>query len=366
MGQVSWPDYPDTLSKRKTGQSWRHDWVNRQFITTEEAMPQYKTFESGLDFIERNYTEDQWFLQIEAFDPHEPFYTQNEYKKLYPDDYHGKNLDWPDYGINQYGDAATKHVRYEYAALLSMCDRYLGKVLDMMDKYDLWKDTMLIVNTDHGFMLGEKEWMGKNIQPMYEELIHTPFFIYDPRNPIQGERRQQLAQTVDIVPTLAEFFQIAPPEFMDGHSLTPIIQHDTAVRDYALFGIFGGHICITDGRYVYMRSCKNQENGPLYEYTSMPCHMDRPFSLEEMTQAELCDKKEFPFMKGCGVFKIPAKTFVQPYRFGTLLFDLANDPEQKHPIHDEQVEARLCQQMKQMMLENQAPKEQFERIGLSS
>ena len=30
-------------------------------------------------------------------------------------------------------------------------------------------------------------------------------------NPIQGERRQQLAQTVDIVPTLAEFFQIAPP-----------------------------------------------------------------------------------------------------------------------------------------------------------
>lgn len=207
MGQVSWPDYPDTLSKRKTGQSWRHDWVNRQFITTEEAMPQYKTFESGLDFIERNHTEDQWFLQIEAFDPHEPFYTQNEYKKLYPDDYHGKNLDWPDYGINQYGDAATKHVRYEYAALLSMCDRYLGKVLDMMDKYDLWKDTMLIVNTDHGFMLGEKEWMGKNIQPMYEELIHTPFFIYDPRNPIQGERRQQLAQTVDIVPTLAEFFQ---------------------------------------------------------------------------------------------------------------------------------------------------------------
>ena len=49
---------------------------------------------------------------------------------------------------------------------MSMCDHYLGKVLDMMDRYDLWKDTMLIVNTDHGFMLGEKEWMGKNVQPM--------------------------------------------------------------------------------------------------------------------------------------------------------------------------------------------------------
>ena len=96
--------------------------------------------------------EDNWFLQIEAFDPHEPFYTQKEYKRLYPDDYHGKNLDWPDYGKNEYGKEATKHVRYEYAALLSMCDRYLGRVLDMMDHYDMWKDTMLIVNTDYGFM----------------------------------------------------------------------------------------------------------------------------------------------------------------------------------------------------------------------
>lgn len=50
MGQVAWPDYPDTLSRRKNTQSWRHDWVNRQFITTETAMPQCKTFTSGLDF----------------------------------------------------------------------------------------------------------------------------------------------------------------------------------------------------------------------------------------------------------------------------------------------------------------------------
>ncbi len=91
MGQVAWPDYPDTLSRRKNTQSWRHDWVNRQFITTETAMPQCKTFTNGLDFIERNHNDDLWFLQIEAFDPHEPFYTQNEYKKLYPDNYHRKN-----------------------------------------------------------------------------------------------------------------------------------------------------------------------------------------------------------------------------------------------------------------------------------
>ena len=52
-------------------------------------------------------------------------------------------------------------MRYEYAALVSMCDAHLGKVLDLMDELDLWEDTMLIVCTDHGFLLGEHDWWAK-------------------------------------------------------------------------------------------------------------------------------------------------------------------------------------------------------------
>ena len=209
-GQAAWPEVPETLSSRKDTQNWRHDWINREFLKTEKDMPQKKTFDCGLDFIRRNAGEDRWFLQIEAFDPHEPFYTQQAYKELYPDDYHGPNMDWPDYGENRYGEEVTRHIRYEYAALLSMCDHSLGKLLDLMDELDMWKDTMLIVNTDHGFMLGEKGWMGKNVQPVFEEISHIPFFIYDPRFPeCRNQRRNALAQTVDIVPTLADFFRIA-------------------------------------------------------------------------------------------------------------------------------------------------------------
>ena len=53
-----------------------------------------------------------------------------------------------------------------------MCDTYLGKVLDAMDELDLWKDTLLIVNTDHGFLLGEHDWWAKVAQPFYEEVAH--------------------------------------------------------------------------------------------------------------------------------------------------------------------------------------------------
>ena len=41
------------------------------------------------------------------------------------------------------------------------CDESLGRVLDLMDKHDMWKDTLLIVCTDHGFLLGEHGWWAK-------------------------------------------------------------------------------------------------------------------------------------------------------------------------------------------------------------
>lgn len=356
------PKWPQTLSRRAGSQNWRHDWINREFLQREEDMPQAKVFASGLDFISRNANEDGWFLQIEAFDPHEPFYTQQSYKDLYSDDYHGKNLDWPDYGKNRYGKDATKHVRREYAALLSMCDHYLGKVLDLMDSLDLWKDTMLIVNTDHGFMLGEKEWMGKNVQPFYNELVHLPFFIHVPGVSVDGTRCKALAQSVDIVPTIAEYFKIDPPRFMDGKSLYPALISDAQIREYALFGIFGGSVNITDGRYVYMHAPIAPQNRPLYEYTLMPMHMNAPFQVKELTHLSLTN--EFSFTQLSQVMKIPASSHFNAYWYGTMLFDLASDPLQEHCIRNDSIELRLLEVMRGMMHQNEAPLEQYERLGI--
>lgn len=359
--QAALPVIPKSVSRR-SGTLWNHDWINRQYMQTEEDMPQVHTFANGLGFIETNREQDNWFLQIEAFDPHEPFYSQQEYKKLYPHDYHGDHFDWPDYGENHYTKEETLHARMEYAALMSMCDRYLGKLLDVMDEKDMWKDTMLIVNTDHGFMLGEKEWMGKNIQPQYDELIHIPFFIHDPRNPFPGQRRQALAQTVDIAPTLAEYFGIEPPQFMDGRSLTPVIREDRPVREGALFGIFGSHINVTDGRYVYMLAPKDASNQPICDYTLMPMHMSSPFRIEELTDMSLT--KEFAFTRGANVMKIPTSVNSRSFEQGTRLYDLESDPEQSSPIQNKETEDRMRRLMGQLMQRNEAPKEQYERVGL--
>jgi arylsulfatase A-like enzyme len=361
-GHVADPEIPESL-KTTRGAMWRQDWINRTYMTREEDQPQTLTFDAGLEFIATNRTEDNWFVQIETFDPHEPFFSQQSYKDLYKHDYDGPQYDWPDYRMVLETPEQVEHVRREYAALLSMCDRSLGRVLDAMDEHGLWDDTMLIVCTDHGFLLGEKGWWAKNVQPWYDETIHTPLFIWDPRSRRQGERRNALVQTIDLGPTLLEYFGVDRTDDMMGVPLRATVADDTPVREAGIFGAFGGHVSVTDGRYVYMRTCADPANEPLSEHTLMPTHMRDLFSVEELRHAELVPGGTYAFTKGAPLLKTPGFA-VSPARFGTLLFDLETDPEQENPLIDDELELRMAGLLVEVMRAADAPGEQYQRLGL--
>ncbi len=355
VGEVEIPEH--------YGCFWRQDAVNRKYITCEEQQPQAKVFELGFEFLDTNRDTDNWFLHLETFDPHEPFYSMQKYKDLYPHEYNDKHFDWPPYDRVSEPKEAIEHCRLEYAALLSMCDEYLGKLLDYMDKHDMWRDTMLIVNTDHGYLLNEHDLWAKCLHPFYEEISHTPFFVYDPRLKVVGERRDALVQTIDIAPTLLEFFDVERPNEMQGVPLKDVITDNKPVRDGALFGIHGGHVNVTDGRYVYMRG-PVEGNKPLFNYTQMPTHMRSLFSLEEMRTMQWSEP--FSFTKGTPLMKIIPSGYSRQtlLDMSTKLYDLANDPKQENPIEDKAIEDRMCQLMVDLMKENDAPKEQFVRLGL--
>ncbi|MBN9387538.1 MAG: sulfatase [Chloroflexi bacterium] len=360
-GHVADPEIPDGLKKQR-GEMYRQDWINRSYMKKEEAMPQAQVFGLGAEFIRTNRAQDNWFLQIETFDPHEPFFTQPEYKKLYPHNYTGPHYDWPDYAPVTETPEQVEHVRYEYAALLSMCDHYLGTVIDLMDELNMWDDTLLIVSTDHGFLLGEHDWWAKAVQPWYQEIAHIPLFVWDPRSRKQGERRQSLAQWIDFAPTLLEYFNVPIPETMQGTSLKDKVNDDKPGRPAGLFGIHGGHVNITDGRYVYMRAPVEAANNPLFEYTLMPNHMRNRFGVEELQNLALAEP--FNFTRGMRPLKIESRGMRSAHSFGTMLFDLDNDPKQDNPIIDDEVERRMIGLMVEWMKWNDAPAEQFERLGL--
>ena len=362
-GKVKDPEIPEHVMNMRTGnEHWRQDWVNRRYMQKEEDMPQAKTFKLGLEFLENNHLEDNWFLHLETFDPHEPFYVPQKYKDLYEDDYNGPHFDWPNYSVVTESPEAVEHCRKEYAASVSMCDNYLGKVLDFMDKNDMWKDTLLIVTTDHGFLLSEKGWWGKMIQPVYNEIVQIPLFIWDPRSGKKNENRSALVQTTDLAPTILEFFNIKRPKDMQGYVLKEAIDSDVKARDAALFGVHGAHVNITDGQYIYMRSPINPMNKPLYNYTLMPTLMRGFFSINQIKTIELAEP--FDFTKGCKTMRFNARAWITPYIYGSSLFDLQNDPTQEYPIFDSEIEKRMIKLMIKEMKKNDAPLEQYERLGI--
>jgi len=94
----------------------------------------------------------------------------------------------------------------------------------------------------------------------------------------------------------------------------------------------------------------------------MPTHIRTPFSVEELKTAELV--KPFAFTKGCPVLKIRGKPWAVPQPCETFLFDVERDPQQRTPLQDRAIESAMIQYLLWLMRQNDAPLEQFSRLGL--
>ncbi|AJY47874.1 sulfatase [Martelella endophytica] len=322
--------------------------VNRDFILKEEDFPAYQCFEKAFAFLDENRDADNWMLQLECFDPHEPFFAPKRFRDKVPTDYDGPILDWPQYVAVTESPEEIAEVRANYAALVAMCDEYLGKLLDYFDEHDLWKDTSLILTTDHGFLLSEHDWWGKNVTPYYEEIAHIPLIMHHPDlADRQGTRVYALTQTPDLMPTMLDVFsQPIPPE-TTGLSLFERMAGRPGDRE-VIFGMFGGPIGVTDGDYSYFLYPPDLGDESLREYTIMPTHLKSLFGIDELRTATMHPPMDFT--KGVPVFSIAALTSARrppgEYRkaftgFETALYDLRQDPEQQQPIRDQAVEARL-------------------------
>jgi arylsulfatase A-like enzyme len=341
--------------------------INREFIREEKDFPSVQCFAHAFDFLDANRSADDWFLQVETFDPHEPFFAPDRFKEPYKTGWNGPIRDWPRYGrVDELPEEADE-LRANYYAVVALCDELLGRLLDYFDEHDLWKDTALVVTTDHGFLLGEHDFWAKLRMNIYEEIAHIPLMIHDPRRP-GAERIGRITQSIDFAATFLELFGMEVPPECQGPSLL-----GEGAREAAIFGYFGGAVNVTDGRFTYHRFPADLRDQELYQYTLMPTHMASFFSVEELSDATLAPP--FSWTKKVPLLKVPLDERSPMYsthgpgaclESETRLFDTVADPGQLRHLDDLALEDEMVAHMVRAMRENEAPPEAFARLGLSA
>jgi arylsulfatase A-like enzyme len=115
-----------------------------------------------------------------------------------------------------------KYQRYmqDYLATVQAVDDSVGKVLALLDKAGLARNTLVIYTSDQGFFLGDHGLFDKRF--MYEESIRMPFLIRWPARIKPGTKSDAMALNIDFAPTFLEAAGLAPPADMQGRSLVPL------------------------------------------------------------------------------------------------------------------------------------------------
>lgn len=357
---------PETRSKRMGRQNWH----NRLKQQNEEDFSGPKTIQSAIEWLDTNgKSQSDWFLQVELFDPHEPFYCTQKYRGLYGDTWDGPLYDWPAY--EEVGDdpAAIEHIKKCYAGLLTMTDHWIGKLLDKLDEQNIADDLMIVFTTDHGTLLAEHRYWMKNFMPVYNEIVRIPLIVCLPGGERAGTRVEQLTQTIDVMPTFLDYHDCALPPHVQGKSLRGAI-NGQPIHDDIIFGYFGMATNITDGRFVYMRNPVNADGGPLHAYTAMPVG-----GLNSWYPRDLYERMEmgryFGHTYNLPLYKIPQKGKIPQshadeasYHARHQLFDIVADPQQLLPLDDAAREAHFAERLRQQLQACEAPVEQYLRLGL--
>jgi arylsulfatase A-like enzyme len=183
----------------------------KDFQGEEDFFPA-KVMSGAVRWLKENNRRGPFFLQVESFDVHEPFDVPEPYASMYGEAAGREKFTvWPPYQdteqlvrfIANTTPEELKFIRSQYLGKLTMVDRWFGELLNELDQLSLWKDTMVIVTTDHGHDLGERGTFGKQY-PHYDSHANIPLFIWHPEHPGNGQAVSALTQTVDLFATVLE------------------------------------------------------------------------------------------------------------------------------------------------------------------
>jgi arylsulfatase A-like enzyme len=212
-----------------------------KLLATENERPADLSISTFLtnEFLQwRESRAESWFAHLSYFRPHPPYSAAGEFSTMYDP----ADVDLPiapaetRHPLHEYlltsatnaapsDEAKLRRMRSQYYGMISEVDSQLGRIWDALKKSGEWENTMIVIASDHGEMLGDhglREKVG-----YWEESHHIVGIVRDPVIAAShGKVVEQFTENVDILPTICDYIGAEIPTQCNGRSLYPLLSGD--------------------------------------------------------------------------------------------------------------------------------------------
>ena len=245
-----------------------------------------------------------WFIGAGFHRPHDPFVVAKKYVAQFPVDSLTLHRDPADASplfkqslaggatgeaFQQFDDRDRMDFLTHYYAGVTQTDAQVGRLMDAMDRLNLWEKTVVIFVGDHGYHLGERGWWNKNT--LFERSCRAPFLLVAPR--VKPAVCRSLVEFLDIYSTVAGLCGLPVPATVKGNSLQPLLAdpamklHESALTHITRGGGVTGFSLRTE-RWRYIEW--SDGNAELYDHDNDPGEW-RNVAADTANSATLADLK---------------------------------------------------------------------------
>jgi len=275
----------DDLFRRRWAQYLR----NVSWWEGEEDHFVAQVVKAGMRWLGEHQGEDQLFLWLDCFDPHEPWDPPPPYDRMYNPDYDGIDIIDPVPGevAGYLTDEELNNIKSLYAGEVTLVDKWVGRFLEAAREMGFLDNSLVVFATDHGEPFGEHGIIRKCRPWLHEELVHIPMLIRLPDGTGHGKQVSALVETCDLMPTILGFLEADAPDGMTGESLLPLIRGEAQnIRDYAYSGYFNRQWSIRTHEWSYLLPLY-EATPELYDRTDDPTEQDNLVGERPELAAEL-------------------------------------------------------------------------------
>ncbi len=236
------------------------------FPSADSLMTDYKVANWAINKL-NSKIDKPFFMAVGFTRPHVPWYAPQKWFDMFPKD----SIKTPPYLKSDFDDIPDfakkvanvpmmptteemiksgewKDIIQAYLACTAFVDHQVGKVLSALENSKYANNTIIVLWSDHGYHLGEKNRFAK--QALWERDTRAPLIFKLINSKNKGQVVDKPVQLIDIYPTLLDACNLPPYKLADGNSLYGLINNDKKKWNHKALSFYGeGNIAVRGSNF---------------------------------------------------------------------------------------------------------------------